>query len=210
MLWLNNHKETPELCKAMLWRLEPIFQGYDRVICRDIDSIEMYKGRAAVQVWDKSDKICHVITDSVSHNIVMMGGLVGFKLHTFKDRCGAVYFDELMLKGKEIDFNAKGADQTFLNKKMLPGFADSLCEHYFLGMPQSFRSMCFVGQHIVDDVIVDGIPSELKESNHLVNHIGQAGFNMDAAIVFFKKFGIFECEMSDIEKQFPNIYYWQA
>lgn len=200
--------QTDPLCKAMLWRLKPIYTHYDWVLCRDIDSLPCYKERAAVQVWmDNGTKTAHCMTDSVSHTITMMGGMVGFQSGYLRDRMQCDTWDKLVSRGN-YDFNVKGSDQDFMNREILPKVADSLTEHYFLGMPNSFRNHCFFGQHIVDHITVNGISEELKDSNHLVNHIGQAGFITEPVLKFFDRFGVFHGEIAEIEKQYPDIYYW--
>ena len=71
--------EEAELTKAMLWRLMPIFDGkVERFICRDLDSPLTYRDAQAVKDWENSSKTAHAITDSVSHTIPMMGGMIGF------------------------------------------------------------------------------------------------------------------------------------
>lgn len=76
-LWPDNQP----LCLAMLWRLSTGFKTnpdntwyYSHVLCRDIDSICTYREAQAVQQWINEDKTIHCITDSISHNIPMMGG----------------------------------------------------------------------------------------------------------------------------------------
>ena len=71
----------PELlCKAMLWRLKPIYlkhEGTDvprftHVICRDLDSPTTKREAQCVQYWLGRGSSIHAITDSVSHNIPLM------------------------------------------------------------------------------------------------------------------------------------------
>lgn len=205
---LNVHESEP-ICKAMLWRLEPIFMGYDNVLCRDVDSIACYKESAAVQVWmDLNKKALHAITDSISHNITLMGGMIGIKSDWLKERLNANTWEELINKRTGLDYSIKGADQDFLNSVILPKVSDSITEHYFLGMPQSFRGHCFVGEHIVDHIEVKDISPDLKETNDLVSHIGQSGFILEPVIKFFERRGILDNDIAEIEKQFKEVYHW--
>lgn len=208
---LNIHAETDPLCKAMLWRLEPIWMDYDYVLCRDIDSLGCYKEAAAVQEWmDNPTKAMHAMTDSVSHTINLMGGMIGFKTDHFKMRSQADSWQHLLnMSGiKNINYNKKGADQDFLNSTCLYMVGDSIIEHFFEGHPQTWKGGCYVGEHIVSHVVVRDIPADLKETNNLVCHIGQAGFILEPVLKFFDRKGILNNEIADIEKKFNKVYHW--
>src|SRR5687768_15698714 len=75
--------EPSPLCKAMLWRMKPVFEmhegqwKYSHVLCRDLDSPSTYREAQAVKYWMNKDKAMHAITDSVSHTIPLMGGMIG-------------------------------------------------------------------------------------------------------------------------------------
>ena len=202
-----------ELCKMMLFRLIPCFlqeeegiQKYDRVLCRDSDSISTYREAQAVEYWMSTGRITHAITDSVSHNIPLMGGMIGFQTNQFRKEMGCRTFERLMELSKGIDFNVKGSDQIFLNQVVLPKVAYSMVEHYVLGLPQSFRGECY---NYIQNINLD-IPEELRESNILVNHIGQAGFIMEPVLKFLEKYQSEEDKkyFEHIEKKFPNLFYW--
>lgn len=202
--------DTP-LCKAMLWRLKPAFihGDYDVVLCRDLDSLACYKERAAVYHFQNlGTKTVHAMTDSVSHTIALMGGMIGVKSDYIRERVNANTWDDFMRNAKDINFTVKGSDQDFLNRFVLPKVSDSMVEHYFLGMPQSFRGECYVGQHIVDNIKVPNLKHELRESNLLVNHIGQAGFITEPVLNFFNKFGVLKNEIWELESKFNDVFYW--
>lgn len=198
------------LCLMMLYRLYPIFLDqynevkYERVICRDSDSLLSYRERQAVQYWQNGTKMAHAITDSISHSITLMGGMIGFKSGNFRDRMAVQTFDDLIAISQGIDWNVKGADQVFLNRYVLPRVADSITEHFVLGHPQTFRGDCHNFIHDVDL----GLPQEYKELNHLGWHIGASGFQTDQTILFLKKHGKNNDFYEDVEKQFPEIFYW--
>ena len=72
------HPVAP-LCEGMLWRMKPIWlEGVTHTICRDLDSPLTYREAQMVKEWVDSGKIAHAITDSVSHNIPLLGGMIGF------------------------------------------------------------------------------------------------------------------------------------
>lgn len=205
---------TAELCRMMLYRLYPAFlidgdgMKYDRIICRDTDSLLSYRERQAVCYWERGPKMAHAITDSVSHTITLMGGMCGFMSGPFRDRMGVKSFDELMALSQGIDFNRKGADQDFLNRYVLPKVADSITEHFVLGHPQTFRGDCHNFIHDIDLKEI-GVPDELKETNGYGFHIGASGFQTDAVVKFLEKHGKDNEYWEGIEKQYPSIFYWR-
>lgn len=87
------HEEAP-LCKAMLWRMFPVFETengkwkYSHVLCRDLDSPATYREAQAVQFWMNRDKTMHAITDSISHDVALMGGMIGVIPKYFTQKAG--------------------------------------------------------------------------------------------------------------------------
>jgi hypothetical protein len=203
-----------QLCKMMLWRLLPIFKivgknnKYERVLCRDADSLLSYRERQAVAYWERGSKMAHAITDSVSHNITLMGGMCSFMSGPFRNRMGVQSFDELLSLAQGIDFSRKGADQDFLNRYVLPKVADSITEHFVLGHPQTFRGDCHNFIHDIDLKEI-GVPDELKETNGYGFHIGAAGMQVDAVVKFLQQHGKDNEYWESIEKQYPSVFYWQ-
>lgn len=204
---------TSHLCSMMLYRLYPIFLNegkkpkYERVLCRDTDSLLSYRERQAVAYWERGPKMAHAITDSVSHSVTLMGGMIGFQSGPFRDRIGVKSFGELLALSQGIDFNRKGADQDFLNRYVLPKVADSITEHFVLGHPQTFRGDCHNFIHDIDLKEI-GVGDELKETNGYGFHIGAAGMQVDAVVKFLQKYGKDNEYWESIEKQYPSIFYW--
>ena len=203
-----------ELCRMMLYRLYPalITDGdgmkYDRIICRDTDSLLSYRERQAVAYWERGPKMAHSICDSVSHTIPIMGGMCGFMSGPFRDRMGVTSFEQLLSFSQGIDFNRKGADQDFLNRYVLPKVADSITEHFVLGHPQTFRGDCHNFIHDIDLKEI-GVPDELKETNGYGFHIGASGFQTDAVVKFLEKYGKDNECWERLEKQYPEVFYWR-
>lgn len=199
------------LCEKMLWRLRPIFEiedkqnKYDRVLCRDTDSLLSYRERQAVAYWEQGPKMAHAITDSISHTITLMGGMIGFQSGPFRERMGVKSFDDLMKLSQGIDYNHKGADQDFLNRYVLPKVADSITEHFVLGHPQTFRGDCHNFIHDIDL----GLSEEFKELNGYGFHIGASGFQTDAVVNWLKKWGKDNEYWDELEKQYSEVFYWQ-
>lgn len=208
--------DKAELCKMMLWRLTPMFWNnparetvlYDRVLCRDTDSLLSYRERQAVAYWEQGPKMAHAITDSISHTITLMGGMCAFQSGPFRERMGVKSFDELMALSQGIDYNHKGADQDFLNRYVLPKVADSITEHFVLGHPQTFRGDCHNFIHDIDLSEI-GVMDILKETNGYGFHIGASGFQTDAVVKFLQQYGQDNEWWDELEKQYPQLFYWQ-
>ena len=208
-----NEDNTP-LTKAMLWRIKPSFHDvsgqwkYDHIICRDLDSPLTYREAQAVQIWINHDKAMHAITDSISHTIPLLGGMIGLRPRYFNERVGCNTWNKFMEHGHNHDFNRKGADQDFLNSFVYPRVAqpgnDSITQHYVLGMPKTFLSDY---HNSIEDIDL-GLDIELKESNQIAGHIGAAGFYPAPLTKFLNKyFDKFE-DLREAEKPYSDIFYW--
>lgn len=205
--------EPDKLCKMMLHRIRPIFTGnYDRLLCRDLDSLISYRERQAVEYWISTGRIVHCMTDSVSHNIALMGGMVGFMCKQFKEIMAVMEFDDLVRMGRHIDYSVKGADQDFLNRVVLPKVSNpahpTIVEHYLLGRAQSWLGECF---NYVQDIEIEGVSREMEETNAFIEHIGADGFKQDRALMFFEKHLPPErlAYHAQIEDQFKEVFYWR-
>jgi hypothetical protein len=203
-----NINEPAPLCLAMLWRMKPVFNtNYTHVLCRDLDSPLTYREAQCVKHWENKNKAAHAITDSISHNIPMLGGMIGFKTNVFSQYTGFPTWED-MVHNKGINYDIKGSDQDLLNRYVYPHFAqhgrDSITQHYMKGMPNTFLS----DYHSEVPNIELNIPNEyaMKESNDCAVHIGQAGWNETGTFKFLRKHWIdFEQE-----KQYKQIFYWYA
>ena len=203
--------EEAEMTKAMLWRLKPVFDynHYSHIICRDLDSPPTYREAQCVQEWINSDLAAHAIADSISHGIPMLGGLVGFHTGYWPMRTGIQHWVHLF-EGVNINFNHKGADQTFLNQYIYPKFASlqnpSIMQHYLLGMPNTFLPGY---RNSIPNIEVDGVNREdAIESNDTCSHMGQAGWLLPQTFRFFNKHKEQFADIYEVEKQFPEVAYW--
>jgi len=225
-------KDAP-LCLAMLWRLKPVFEQnwdtvargythakYTHVICRDVDSPATYREVQAVEQWIASDKTMHAITDSVSHIIPLMGGMIGFRPAYITEKLHTADWDELISRNGGIDFNNKGADQDFLNREIYPRVArqgtDSISQHYFAGMSNTFLSdfhTCTCpppsghADNCPNNYKID-LPDELKESNSIAGHIGASGSYQSATERFLRKYRHLFDDLYIAEGNYPQIFYW--
>lgn len=220
------HIENDEpLCKAMLWRLKPIFHmrenkwRFSHVICRDLDSPTTYREAQAVQYWINRDTAAHAITDSVSHTIPMLGGMVGFRPAYITERLNCRRW-EYLFNNCSIDFTRKGSDQDFLNRNIYPSVAqqgsDSITQHYFKGHPNTWLSdfrTCLCEPTVGH---VNGcpnnqelsIPVSLKETNAICGHIGASGAYTTVMETFLRKYSNEFNDILKAESQYPDVFYW--
>lgn len=204
-IWIMGEKE--DLCKSMLWRLYPVFK-YDYTICRDIDSLPTLKDWRCIERWIQDGTKAHAISDSISHTIPLMGGMIGFKKYAFPNH---------ILENPKFDFKRKGSDQDFLNQIVLPYLCDSLSEFRFLGispMPNNPFS------HEVGAFSTDTC------CDKLVNHIGQGGYHLEetfneitnikyeGALNYYVRNPLFYeiAELNELlfkaEALYPETFYW--
>jgi hypothetical protein len=199
--------DDADLCEGMLWRMKPIFDGkWTHVLCRDLDSPTTYREAQAVRFWMNRGKAVHAITDSVSHNLPMLGGMVGFMCGAFREHTGWKTWRDM--KNHFPDLKTKGSDQHFLNTVVYPIFArhgsDSITQHYIKGMPNTFLSDC----HADIQPMELSIPVALKESNDVCGHIGAAGWYETALFKFLRKHWNRFDDLLAIEEKHPDIFYW--
>lgn len=210
------------LCQGMLWRLRPIFEfnasGYAKhshVICRDLDSPLTYKERLCVQEWMNNGKCAHAIADSESHNIKMMGGMVGFMPKHFTLLTSIYNFEELISRGK-MDLSGKGSDQTLMMNVIYPCVAkpgeDSITQHYLQGIGHTFLSDCHNTVPEID-LKPHGVPDEMKEAwcaphMGICGHIGAAGHYSPACEKFLRKYTDRFTSLKEIEANHPDLFYW--
>lgn len=210
---INICKDAP-LCMAMLWRLKPIFDKdengnwlYTHVLCRDIDSVCTYRDAQAVAQWIQEDKTIHCITDSVSHNIPMMGGMIGFRPHYVTERLGVKNWQQMVNLGS-FDWNRKGTDQDFLNKYVYPKCSDSATEHFVKGMRHNLKEED--GRHYSIPDIEIGVDPLYKELDLVCGHIGSAGYYEIQMVKFLCEVDPYRGEYKEIENQFKNLFYWRG
>lgn len=199
-------KILPEepLCKSMLWRLLPIFEhNVERILCRDTDSPLTYREAQMVKEWENTPKVVHAITDSISHNIPLMGGMIGLSQH-FRDRFQNL---ESILDGR--DYTIKGSDQDTLNAKIYPIYAahgtESIIQHYMLGMPNTFLSGY---RNTFIDEPLPNVNEKYRQTNDTCGHIGAAGWYEAPTLKFLKTIDDNRHEYEEFEKEYKHIFYW--
>lgn len=215
-------KPNAPLCRAMLWRIEDV-NNYDYIICRDIDSLPTFRERLCVDEWIESNTFAHAISDSVSHNIPLMGGMIGFKQNAF-----TLTEDDFLTwrKGDNMKFDRKGTDQDFLNEVILPkiptlNVRKSIKEHRFLGYNQKASCVKSIEEKMNNHHIYSSLN---KIADSLCNHIGQGGFHLEychnqiidktylGAVNFYVRANAinqsFNLKVLEIESKYPETFYW--
>lgn len=196
--------EPAPLCEAMLWRMKPIWlEGVTHTICRDLDSPLTYREAQMVKEWIDSGKVIHSITDSISHNIYMLGGMIGmtkdFKNH-FSDW-------QSMISG--YNYEVKGSDQEMLCHKVYPKFAqsgyDSVMQHYILGMPNTFLSGY---RNTWKDEPLPNVNEKYRQTNDTCGHIGAAGWYEAPTFKFLTEIDEYRNEYEELESKYKSIFYW--
>lgn len=220
--WDNKEK----LCKAMLWRLSTVFDydhpewRYTHVICRDLDSIATLREAQMVQEWIEEDKAMHCITDSISHTIPMMGGMVGFKPGYVNDILklninpeGA--WEKLLSFAPDIDYRRKGTDQDFMNQVLYPKLCQHATEHFIKGMPHNLKEengRHYFTPNIRPEWLSHNQCGALEETNRLVGHVGAAGFYETPTMKFLYWDDPFRDDYKELETMpgFDKIFYWST
>ena len=229
ILRIEKNPNGAQLCEAMLWRLKPVYWRdafgkweFTHVLCRDLDSPSVYREAQAVQAWINNDRSMHAITDSVSHDVALMGGMIGVRPESFTGKTNTNSFHELMSLNK-IDLSNKGSDQVFLNEKIYPCVGqkgnESITQHYFKGRGNSWlhdfhTCSCWLDTPALGhkdncpENIPLSIPIELKDTDECVQHIGSSGWNGPKTDAWMHKYKDRFEDLLTIEKQYPKIFLW--
>lgn len=211
---INIFPDDEPLCRAMLARMRTVFSythpewTYTHVLCRDVDSICTYREAQAVAQWIDEGKTAHCITDSISHNIPMMGGMIGFRPAELSSLVGVNSWDEMMALSSGIDFKRKGSDQDFLNKYIYPKVAESVTEHFVLGMRHNLPEVD--GRHYsIPDYAIPVDPM-YKVTNDCAGHVGASGYYEPPTLKFLNHIDPYRDEYQQIESQFPKLFFWRG
>ena len=180
--------EKPVLCKAMLWRLKPIWEAdVEYLLCRDVDHTPTGRERVAVDHFIQTGDALHCINDNESHT-GLMGGLVGFKVAEAKGHMGPS-FESFRGKMGYSDENwaQSGTDQILMNTHLWPALKHRACIH-------TTRSDVFQGVgHVCRDFSIreiEGVSFELmRGSVDFCNFIGTPPPRRNEYILFCSKLG---------------------
>lgn len=195
--------EINPLCKAMLWRLRPIFnEETEYLFCRDSDAITTYREAQCVKEFIDSGYIVHSITDAPAHTLPIMGGMCGFYARTVRDMYGS--WDNL-LEGFDCDLSQRGSDQSLLMKLIYPLFKGQMFGHYLDGYKGGGEGKI---EKRVPDIMLPNVSHKLWESDLCVRHIGAAGVVEMETIRFFQRFAPELLEFGGKDVYYPKTFNW--
>ena len=119
---------------GMSWRFIPVGDESVDVACsRDLDSPIYLREETAVSDWLKSDKMLHVMRDSIYHTSEIMGGL--WCLRNMKNRTLGRHVLDLVLRKAQsrnstrMSEATKGNDQNVLNRHVWPLLVGDCMHH---------------------------------------------------------------------------------
>jgi hypothetical protein len=178
--------------RAMLWRMHPIWDSGDswdgrveQVICRDLDCLPCAKDRRLVEAWIASDLPVHAISDNVSHTGHLMGGMVGFHAPRFRELARLESYDDFLELRHEDEWGDRGGDQQHLNRHVWPRVVGWVCEHRLRGQAPDLGNPRQDLVAALATPLPDVDPETAAGSDAILNHLGQAGFDVKRA------FGVF-------------------
>lgn len=209
--------EPAILCRAMLWRMLPVFEktqyvfDEEYVFCRDIDALPMPRDRACCDQFIVSKATVHTIHDHQLH-VGIMGGLCGFRSQEFRQTTGFRSLDDVYNAAGQAPWGLKGADQVALNSLLLRPDGPTLLEHRYAGwlkgphLHQGKTAGAYPNDSwsapVPDGWMCNGSLSPLyAQADLLGDHLGCAGFDYEAATKFWDDHGdprvtqhVAECE----------------
>jgi hypothetical protein len=186
------YSENPELCRGMIRRINPqLFEKYDIVFSRDLDSVTTYREAQCVQRFIGSGSLFHSIMDNSAHSLPMMGGMIGItKTGWVKHFQNKKSLNDLV---NGYDLSTHGSDQALMMKKLYPVISGELITDDLQKQDNNVNAL-------------KNVRSELWESNLIIRHIGSAGINELECLRFFLRHD--KRTFSDFEKKHKSILYW--
>lgn len=204
-----DYRGTAPLCRAMLWRLAPIFdETVSHVFSRDLDAIPMPRDRAVCEQFIVSQTAMGTCHDSEQH-VGIMGGLCHFKSSAFRAATGFESLDDVY-RFADIQFPnmserwvKHGADQDVLNRIVLVRPSITLLEHRYSGWKNGPGTTDREAGVYTCEAYSTPTPNEgypvfdespedveiVKQADLLGAHLGCAGYDHEAAIRFWDRYG---------------------
>lgn len=165
---------TKELCKAMLWRMRPLwFNNASIVACRDVDAIFMARDRVVLESFSADEAWAHCVTDNEAHSTYLMGGMSAYKVEPFRKLFPGSW-DEFVAPGEA--WSVHGADQNFLHTNVWPKIGARVLVHRLEGKATSSLPI---------EAISDVPRDVLLGADELAPYVGVSGFDVERAIAFY-------------------------
>lgn len=182
-------EENVACCRSMLWRMLPVWEkDVAYVVCRDIDAMPCPKDVRAINQWIASGAAIHAINDNQQHTVVMMGGMVGFKVDSFMKKCPWPRWIDMIEAYEGLDKPSGGYDQMLMSDTIWNRYYPDICAHRFagLGSDPALRA-CYTS---VGNEPLDGLSEQLcLEADVLMRHLGASSYDIPKAIDLFDKYG---------------------
>jgi hypothetical protein len=172
--------------RTMLWRMVPCWDpAVERVICRDLDCLPCAKDRRLVEAWIHSGFPVHAISDNPAHTGWMMGGMVGFHVQPFLELVKLKTFESFLALPHQDEWGERGGDQDHLNRHIWPHVLGEVCEHRLRGQRPDPENPPQDIEGALKTPLPDVSPESAAHSDALLNHLGQAGFDVGKAVEAF-------------------------
>lgn len=187
---------TGPLCENMLWRLKPLWDpAVELTMCRDIDTLLTPKDRRMMDQFIASKAAFHLVNDSPSHNIPILGGMLAINGPIFHQKFnypGLQSWENMITTFKAdigVELSWRGSDQFLLNYLLWDLAQQSLCEHRLQGyrpLEDAVASYTTVPNTPINANIK---PELLAVADSLVPHLGSSGYDIDRAVDVYDRLG---------------------
>lgn len=178
---------------SKLWRFKPLWEeGVEYLLCRDVDSIETYRNRRAVEQFIADGAGIHVLSDCETHKgISIMAGMCGLKVSCFLDRLSKPTWESFVLRYSPDRMNGYPADEELLSKEVWPVMQDIACEHRLSGYGERPK-MCGVSWYtdLLSAPEVLSLDAKLRggAADELTPYIGAACYHKDLAAKLYRAY----------------------
>jgi len=181
--------ENTACCRSMLWRMQPAWDTtVDYVVCRDMDSAPCPKDAKTIKQWIESGATLHTVNDNHQHTVVMMGGMVGFKVKPFLEKCPWKTWEEMVNSFNGLELPSGGHDQILMSGKLWSTYYPDVCAHRFAGLPadKTLRA-CYTS---VPEGPLEGLSEQMcREADTLMPYLGASSYEVPRACHIFDTYG---------------------
>jgi hypothetical protein len=188
---IKHAEENIGCCRSMLWRLLPLWDPdpeIDAVVSRDIDSAPCPKDCKAIRQWIDSNATLHVINDNPAHDVTMMGGMVGFRVKSFKKMTPWPTWLDMIERHSNLAEPSGGYDQLLMSHSIWNLIYPDVCAHRFAGLgPDANIRACYTE---VPKGPISGLSEKLcTEADSLMPFLGASSYDIPRACQIFDEYG---------------------
>lgn len=183
-------EENSACCRSMLWRTRPLWDPeVEIVMCRDLDSISVYRERQMVEEFIQSGMAAHAINDNPQHTAFMMGGMVGFR--TAEARAILDFlptWDSFVGSSSTLHHPTGGEDQILMDHLMYPRLKRNMLAHRIAGLALGYDDIA-KATNTVTDIAIPGVDPKFAKTNEFCIHVGASGFPVPPVVKYFNEHG---------------------